>query len=60
MESFDFIREIHWHSKTEEPIFKGGHPWFIVDDMVLKGENKFAFPLGISISTFGFYLYYNY
>ena len=25
VKSFDFIREIHWHSKTDEPIFKGGH-----------------------------------
>lgn len=39
VESFDFIRELHWRSKTEEPIFKGGHPWHVVDDMVLKGEN---------------------
>ena len=41
VESFDFIREIHWHSKDGQPIFEGGHPWFIADDMVLKGENIF-------------------
>ena len=39
VESVDFIRELAWGSKTEEPIFKDGHPWFVVDDMVLKGEN---------------------
>ena len=41
VESFDFIREIHWRSKTGEEIYKGGHPWHVVDDMVLKGENLF-------------------
>ena len=39
VEPVDFIRELAWGSKTETPIFKDGHPWFVVDDMVLKGEN---------------------
>ena len=39
VEPVDFIRELAWGSKTEAPIFKDGHPWFVVDDMVLKGEN---------------------
>lgn len=39
VEPVDFIRELAWGSKTGEPIFKDGHPWFVVDDMVLKGEN---------------------
>lgn len=39
VEPMDFIRELAWGSKTGKPIFKDGHPWFVVDDMVLKGEN---------------------
>lgn len=39
VEPVDFIRELAWGSKTEKPIFKDGHPWFVVDDMVLNGEN---------------------
>lgn len=39
VESCDFIRELSWRSKTEEPIFLNGQPWCITDDMVLKGEN---------------------
>ena len=39
VEPMDFIRELAWGSKTDKPIFKDGHPWFVVDDMVLKGEN---------------------
>ena len=39
VEPVDFIRELAWGSKTDAPIFKDGHPWFVVDDMVLKGEN---------------------
>ena len=41
VEPIDFIRELRWRSKTEQPIFKNGHPWYIVDDMVLKGEDLF-------------------
>jgi probable phosphoglycerate mutase len=39
VEPLDFIRELRWQSKTEQPIFKNGHPWSIVDDMTLKGED---------------------
>ncbi len=39
VEPVDFIRELAWGSKTGKPIFKDGHPWFVVDDMVLNGEN---------------------
>lgn len=39
VEPVDFIRELAWGSKTDRPIFKDGHPWFVVDDMVLNGEN---------------------
>ena len=41
VEPIDFIRELAWRSKTEQPIFQNGHPWFVVDDMVLKGEDLF-------------------
>ena len=37
----DFMKELWWRSKTDKPIFKDGHPWHIVDDMVSKGENIF-------------------
>ena len=42
VEPMDFIQELAWGSKTREPIFKDGHPWFVVDDMVLKGEDIFC------------------
>lgn len=35
------MRELHWKSKTEDQIPFGGHPWFIADDMMAKGENIF-------------------
>ena len=41
VEPIDFIREVHWCSKTEAPIFKDGNPWFVADDMVLNGEDIF-------------------
>lgn len=41
VEPVDFMRELEWHSKTGEPIFKGGNPWWVAEDMVLKGENLF-------------------
>lgn len=37
----DFMREIGWGSKTGQPIFKNGHPWFVANDMVLNGEDIF-------------------
>lgn len=39
--TYEFMRELGWGSKTGEPIFKKGHPWFIADDMVLNGEDIF-------------------
>lgn len=41
VETLDFMYELHWRSKTEEPIFAGGQPWHVVDDMMAKGENIF-------------------
>lgn len=41
VEPVDFMRELEWHSKTDAPIFKGGNPWWVAEDMVLKGENLF-------------------
>jgi len=35
----DFIREISWGSKTEEPIPQNGHPWSVVDDMIAQNES---------------------
>jgi probable phosphoglycerate mutase len=39
VEYIDFIRELNWRSINGEAIFMDGHPWYIVDDMVLNGEN---------------------
>ena len=41
IESYDFMREIHWYSKTGEELFATGNPWDISDDMMAKGENVF-------------------
>lgn len=41
VEKLDFMQELHWRSKTEKEIPFGGHPWFIADDMMAKGENIF-------------------
>lgn len=41
IEKIDFMRELHWRSKTEDQIPFGGHPWFIADDMMAKGEDIF-------------------
>ena len=41
VEPVDFMRELEWHSKSDEPIFKGGNPWWVAEDMVLQGENLF-------------------
>lgn len=41
VESYDFMREIHWNSKNGEELFATGNPWDISDDMILKGENVF-------------------
>lgn len=41
VEAVDFMRELEWGSKTDAPIFKGGNPWWVAEDMVLNGENLF-------------------
>ena len=35
----DFIREVHWGSRDGSPVFAGGHPWNIVDEMARRGDN---------------------
>lgn len=37
LEIRDFMHELHWGSVDDNPIPKGGHPWFIADDMVASG-----------------------
>lgn len=39
VETFDFIREIGWGSIDGTELFKNGHPWFTVDDMIENGES---------------------
>ena len=39
VETFDFIREIGWGSIDGTELYKNGHPWFTVDDMIEKGES---------------------
>ena len=39
VETFDFIREISWGSIDGTELFKNGHPWFTVDDMIENGES---------------------
>jgi len=39
VETFDFMREIGWGSIDGTELFKNGHPWFTIDDMIEKGEN---------------------
>jgi len=39
IEKLDFIRELTWGTRTEEGIPFDGHPWFVVYDMIKKGEN---------------------
>ena len=39
VETFDFIREIGWGSIDGTELFKNGHPWFTVDDMIANGES---------------------
>lgn len=38
VETFDFIREISWGSIDGTELYKNGHPWFTVDDMIENGE----------------------
>ena len=39
VETFDFIREISWGSIDGTELFKNGHPWFTIDDMIANGES---------------------
>lgn len=39
IEQCDFAREISWGSKDGEPLYKDGHPWRTMDDMVAKGQS---------------------
>jgi len=39
VETFDFIREIGWGSIDGSELYKNGHPWFTVDDMIENGES---------------------
>ncbi len=35
----DFMREVHWGSRDGSPLFSGGHPWNMADEMVRQGVN---------------------
>jgi len=39
VETFDFIREISWGSIDGTELFKNGHPWLTIDDMIENGES---------------------
>ena len=39
VETFDFIREISWGSIDGTELYKNGHPWFTVDDMIENDES---------------------
>ena len=39
MKILDFMHEIRWGSVSGEPIFEGGHPWSIADEMMRRGED---------------------
>ena len=41
VETFDFIREISWGSIDGTELFKNGHPWLTIDDMIDQGEDIF-------------------
>lgn len=38
VETFDFMREIGWGSIDGTELFKNGHPWLTIDDMIENGE----------------------
>ena len=33
----DFMREVHWGSRDGSPLFAGGHPWNIADELARQG-----------------------
>ena len=32
-----FMREVHWGSRNREPLFAGGHPWDLADELARQG-----------------------
>ncbi len=38
VETYPFMSEICWGSINEEPIYKNGHPWYTVGNMVAMGQ----------------------
>ena len=39
VQTLDFMRELHWGSIDGEPLFAGGHPWDIADELARQGWN---------------------
>lgn len=39
VEVCDFMREVKWGSEDGEALFLDGHPWYVADDMVSRGQN---------------------
>ena len=37
VKTLDFMRELHWGSKDDTPLFAGGHPWDIADELARQG-----------------------
>ncbi|MCR4588213.1 MAG: histidine phosphatase family protein [Lachnospiraceae bacterium] len=39
IQTLDFMHEISWGSRDGAPIYLGGHPWNLVDEMARHGDN---------------------
>ncbi len=39
VKTLDFMREVNWGSTDADPIFAGGHPWDIADELARQGIN---------------------
>ena len=39
VQTLPFMREVHWGSMDGTPIYAGGHPWEIVDEMARQGTD---------------------
>lgn len=39
IQTLDSMREVHWGSTDGEPLFAGGHPWEMVDELARRGYN---------------------
>ena len=37
VKTLDFMREVHWGSRDGSPLFAGGHPWNISDELARQG-----------------------